>query len=230
MIFGNKTINMDIKIKIDNEYIAPVKQHIFLGITLDHKLSWKPHISNISIKISKCISIMHKSRYFLNDKSLYVVYCSLVMPHITYCLEVWGNTYKTNLHSLTVLQKRAIRIVHNAGFRDHTNALFLKSKALKFVDLVNFYTLQVLYKAYNNMLPNNIQQLFKNKEVKYNLRGNKHFEKQHVHSTFKQMFITWSGVDQWNGLDLDIRYSTSIHIFKQRLKQKFLDNYAHIEN
>ena len=29
MIFGNKTINMDINFKIDNEYIEPVKQHNF---------------------------------------------------------------------------------------------------------------------------------------------------------------------------------------------------------
>jgi len=34
------------------------------------------------------------------------------------------------------MQKKEIRIVNNVGYREHTNALFLKSRTLKFRDLV----------------------------------------------------------------------------------------------
>lgn len=57
-------------------------------------------------------------------------------------------------------QKRAIRIIHNTGYREHTNPLFLKSKTLKLTDLVHFQTAQIMYRATNNLPPGNIQKLF----------------------------------------------------------------------
>jgi len=68
-------------------------------------------------------------------------------------------------------QKRAIRMIHGAGYRDHTNVLFLKSKTLKFTHLVYVQTAQMMYKAKNNLHPGNIQQLFFNREGRYNIRG-----------------------------------------------------------
>ena len=44
------------------------------------------------------------------------------------------------------LQKEAIRILHNVGYREHTNNLFLNSHELKFMDLVGFTTSQIMYK------------------------------------------------------------------------------------
>lgn len=41
------------------------------------------------------------------------------------------------------------------------NILFIKWHALKFVDLVDFYMAQAMYKVYN-LLPNCIQMLFEN--------------------------------------------------------------------
>ena len=52
-------------------------------------------------------------------------------------------------------KKRGIRIINNVEFHEHTNSLFLKSNALKFMDLVEFNTVQIMYKSGNNLLPNN---------------------------------------------------------------------------
>ena len=41
IIFGNS--NTQASIKIDGIFIERVKEHKFLGITIDEKLSWKPH-------------------------------------------------------------------------------------------------------------------------------------------------------------------------------------------
>lgn len=49
-----------------------------------------------------------------------------------------SNTNKYTIQSIFTLQKRAIRIIHNAGYRNHRNSLFLKSKTLKFTHLVQF--------------------------------------------------------------------------------------------
>ena len=110
-----------------------------------------------------------------------------------YCVEVWGNNYKTSLGPVTILQKRAIRVIHKVGYLDNTHPLFLQSKIMKFTDIVKFQTAQVLYKAKNKKLPNNIQKLFNVRQLCYNLRGKLNFDRFKIRTTRKKFlyFNLW---------------------------------------
>ena len=77
-------------------------------------------------KIAKCISVMKRSSHILNQSALLILYNSLVMSHLNYCLEIWGNCYKTNLLPLVNLQKKAVRIIYEAPWQDETNPQSLK--------------------------------------------------------------------------------------------------------
>ena len=46
------------------------------------------------------------------------------MPYLKYCCEIWGNTYKSRVQPLHIIQKRAIRICQKADFRSHSRPLF----------------------------------------------------------------------------------------------------------
>ena len=35
-----------------------------------------------------------------SKSALYMIYCTLVLPYISYCCEIWGNTYKTRIQPL----------------------------------------------------------------------------------------------------------------------------------
>uniref|UniRef100_A0A8C6WXL7 Ig-like domain-containing protein n=1 Tax=Neogobius melanostomus TaxID=47308 RepID=A0A8C6WXL7_9GOBI len=48
--------------------------HTFLGVTLDHKISWKPHIIQIKTKVAKILAIMNKSKYISLITKLYILY------------------------------------------------------------------------------------------------------------------------------------------------------------
>ena len=62
---------------------------------------------------------------------------------------MWGNTYITNVHCINMLQKRVIRLMHNAHRCDHKTPLFYKAHVLKFTtDLVQFNILLFMYKAH----------------------------------------------------------------------------------
>ena len=82
-----------------------------------------------------------------------MLYCALLLPYMSYCVEVWGNTYKSNIQTIIIMQKRAIRLINQEGYRAHTNPLFIKTQAIKFQDLVKFKTVQIIYKARKGMLP-----------------------------------------------------------------------------
>ena len=64
----------------------------------------------------------------LNYRAMLTLYNNTVLPYLSYCCELWGNTYKSRLNNLVFLQKRAIRIVHGAQYRDLTDILFSESK------------------------------------------------------------------------------------------------------
>ena len=51
-------------------------------------------------------TILNKVTYILNTKSIYALYCAQILPHLTYCDEVWVNNCNTNLMSLYLLKKR----------------------------------------------------------------------------------------------------------------------------
>ncbi len=153
MLFGRHKIDCNVELIIDNTKIERVQEIIFLGVILNHKICWKPHVRYIRAKLAKCSAILWKTKHILGYKSLHTLYCSLFLPYLTYCVEVWGNTYKTTLQPICTIQKRAIRTINNTGYRDHTNPLFIKSHMLKFMDLVKFKTAQIMYKARNNLLP-----------------------------------------------------------------------------
>ena len=145
IIFGNRPTNTEKKLMINGIELERVSEIKFLGVLIDNKLSWKPHINYIKAKISKSIAILNKTKYLLNKTSLYTLYCSFILPYMTYCVEIWGNTYKTNIHPIFILQKRAIRIIHKTAYREPTNPLFVQLKTLKFLDLIDYKTIQIIY-------------------------------------------------------------------------------------
>ena len=92
----------------------------FLGILIDDRLNWKEHISLICSKLSKCIAIIYKAKQLLDREALVMLYDSLFVPYLTYCSEIWGNTYKTNINCVHLLQKKVggglLRIVCNVDY------------------------------------------------------------------------------------------------------------------
>ena len=93
---------------------------IFWGVHINHELSWKDHISNVGKKVPRCIAIINKAKYILGKDCLSSLYTSLLQQHLTYCVEVWANAYKSNQNPLYVNQKRLIPLIIKSGYLHHT--------------------------------------------------------------------------------------------------------------
>ena len=70
-----------------------------LGVHINENLSWIDRISYISNKLSKGIAILYHVSS-INIDALRNLYCTLILPYLSYCAMVWGNTYTTNLMPL----------------------------------------------------------------------------------------------------------------------------------
>ena len=68
------------------------------------------------------------------------------MQNHTQCIFLW--------------QKKIVRIVYGANFKDHTDDIFQDLNFLKFCDLVKLKTCEVMYFAFNKTLHVNLNNIF----------------------------------------------------------------------
>ena len=68
---------------------------------------------------------------------MYALYCALILPHLAYCVEVWGNNDKTNLMSFN-LSEKASHVTPKNNFLDHTSVLFKNLYILPSFHLIKF--------------------------------------------------------------------------------------------
>lgn len=110
-------------------------------------MSWNDHVNNIITRISKIVGILAKFKYFLPTAVKLHIYNSLFMSQLNYCSLVWGNTTKTNLNRMHVLQKKAIRHIAGVEHNAHTKNLFNKLNLISVHNLYNF-NLAKTYKSH----------------------------------------------------------------------------------
>ena len=76
---------------IQDNVIDYVNSFNFLCITFDCHLTWKSHIRNLAIKLSRISGILHSLRNMFPVVILQKLYVSLVCPQLTYGLLAWGS-------------------------------------------------------------------------------------------------------------------------------------------
>ena len=123
MIFSNHK-SIENNIKIDGVNLQKVDSLKFLSVCVNNQITWKDHITYISSKLSKSIAIIHRTRHVLDTKALYCLYDKIFKPHLNYCIEVWGNTYRNNINPVFIPHTKIMRIVCHARTLDHTSQMF----------------------------------------------------------------------------------------------------------
>ena len=225
MLFGKHKSNINVKLVIDGVNIERVKETKFLGVIIDEKISWKYHIRNVQLKISKNTGILYKAKQFLNRASLRIIYCSFILPHLSYCAEIWGNNYKSAIKPLINLQKKAVRIVTNSFYTEHTHPLFVELKLLKLEDVIKFQTASTVHKILNGGAVKSIQKLFSLEINNYNLRSGNNIKPIRIKTNRKKFCMAYTGAVVWNSISVELRKVSKINLFKLRYKKFILNSY-----
>ena len=115
--FKQKNIeNISLNIKIQGTPIEKVFDFCFLGLTINENLNWKSHLNKISNKISRTLGVMTRLKYFLTTDILRTIYNSLILPHLNYCIMVWG----FECQRIQKIQKKCVRIICASKFNSHS--------------------------------------------------------------------------------------------------------------
>ena len=149
--FGNSPNFNQIQLKVDNREIELSGVVKYLGVYVDSKLNWVPHINRVANKVSQTIGILSKIRHTLNQRCLKTVYYSLIHSRLLYCQEIWGTATKTALQPLTILQKKCMRIIVGAQYRTHTEPIYRELGIRPLLKEIEFRRALLAYEIMNNV-------------------------------------------------------------------------------
>ena len=147
MLFSNKRGEPQIRIKLDDTELEVQTESTFLGVIIDNKLTWKSHIKHISNKISKSIAILRILRWSFPKQILRMIYMYVIFSYLNYCNLIWGSACNSTLEPLFRLQKKAIRLVNNTHYLDHTAPIFKSLEILTLHDVFKLNCLIFIYKC-----------------------------------------------------------------------------------
>ena len=216
---------LDLDFSINDTKIDRVTEILFLGVIIDECLTWKPHVQNLTGKISKSLGIIYKSSFCLNKNSLCTLYYSLVYPYLYYCACVWGLTYHSNLKRLDTLQKRAVRTISRSAFDAHTETIFKSLKLLKFENIVSLQVAKIMYLYKNGQLLESFNNMFfAGEEIhNYNTRNKIVFRLPSCWTNVQKFALQFQGPKIFNTINDEIKNSLNLKEFTFKLKSTFLD-------
>ena len=109
---------------------------------------------------------------------------------------------------------------------DYTNMQFYDQHILKLPDVLKLKTAIIVFKAFHNVLPVNVQPFFSIYESAYTTRQNCHFKHYYARTTLKGMCISIIGVKLWNSLDKSLKNCRNVHLFKKYYTNRLLKSYV----
>ena len=148
------------KIKLNGKKLFHTKTIKYLGITLDEHLTGKYHVDYLITKLNRSIGLLAKARHYVPTKVLCNIYHAVFASHIHYGSQIWSNRKKI-LQTVTNIQKKAIRIMNFADYREHTEPFFKKLNLLKFQDYVTLTDSLFLYSSFCGDNPTIFNGIFK---------------------------------------------------------------------
>ena len=218
MLFTNKKTHLLPQLNINNCEIAKTDDIKFLGVTFDESMNFKPHIKNLTLKISRHIALLHQIKDLMPPYVLKCIYYAHIYPLLTYCNPIWCTTYSTHLIPLQLQLKKIVRIITNSSYLEHSLPLFKQTQILKLDDITKMALATFMYVNRSNSqnLP-----LAHN----YPTRHRDQLRPPHHRLTIFTHSVSYLGPVIWNTIPLQIQNSTSLNIFKNSLKRHILNTY-----
>ena len=201
----------------------------YLGVKIDEKLSWVPHISKVKNDIVKFSSIFAKLRYDIPKQCLLTLYDSLVASKIGYGLEVYGVAKNKDLKELQTLQNRILKIIYFKKHRFSTNRLHRELKILKISDLYQWKILKLMHNVHYNKhhLPEVFEQYFEtNKNLhRYETRQKANYRIRKSNMRWGDYTVQNSGARLWNNLKTPLKSISNKKTFNCKVKENFIAAY-----
>ena len=218
--FGCESLS---NIVLCGDKLSASKSFKYLGVVIDENLTFRNHAENVISKLNQSIGIFRKLTNLINDKTKILLYNSLFLSHINYCIVIYGHKYRSFIETFRIMQLRAISVLFKCSQRQALKVM--KSyRLLNFEDLIKYNISIFMFKAFQKLLPAQIQNVFtRYKDVhSRNSINSLNFTVNRSLSKPTDDCLSIYGVKLWNSLSPNLKSATNLNLFKKDLKQSLL--------
>jgi hypothetical protein len=134
--------------------VGRVDQYKYLGVIIDHKLSWHPHVQLVKQRLRKMIYAFRELRQVLTVDQCRTAYFAYVQSVLQYGILAWGGASAGVLEPLAVTQRAIIKTILGRDSRYPTALLYNEFKVLTVRQLFLNYLLLYAHQHKNNIFSN----------------------------------------------------------------------------
>ena len=199
----------------------------FLGVWVDENLKWTSHIEKVRGKIGRLVGILGRTSSVLGGQQLLMLYNALVLPHLQYCLMVWGDFReggnKLLGDSLLRHQKTLARFIIGKK-RCHADPIMGQHGILKIHELYRQQLRTHAWRFKNGCLPDNQAKLLSRVEDVHS--HNTRAARTGVYISSRDHRVVGFRVPkEWDTLPQELKLTKSFTAFKKKSKEGFLREY-----
>ena len=190
-----------------------------LGVFLDKNLNFHHHVEKIIRKAGAQLRVLQRLSKLLDTSSKMLIFHSFILSHFTYCCLVWHFCGSTLANRLEKIQYRALKFVYSDHSADYES--LLKRAKLPSLELArNRKILINIFKSQKGLSPHFIQDIFKFRTPRYNLRNNLSISYEHCRTVrYGLQTLSHYGAKLWNSLSMSIKESDSLEEFKKQVNK-----------
>lgn len=195
----------------------------FLGLYIDDKLMWTPHVKFVSKKISPYMYVLKRLRNCINTATKKLIYNSFILPHLHYGIINWASCSIQLKHEVQTKQNKIVRSINNNGYLMNTLELYKLFGILTIEKLYKSEILKFGWQLHNDKLPNPVSALFMFGNHRYHTRNRN--QVRHVQHTSQILHNSLLNTVPrfWNELPQSLKTKISMKSFVKSIKQYLLD-------
>ena len=165
------------------EKVSSIK---LLGVIVNKHLSWKEYMMLIYIKLRQIFCIIVKIKPNLNEKTLLMLYHSLFMSHIRYCISSWCFGNETLIDKLQRLYNKFIRIIFNLSHKKNISRLISEHNLITIKHMYKAEIGILMFKYHKNLLLRSFDKIFIQKSFHMKTRSSSNVDTSFCLSTVIQ--------------------------------------------
>ena len=214
----------NISIFIDGAIIESSDVVNLLGVLIDDKLSFYPHISEISNKANNKIKALMRIRNMLSQTKRDLIYNTFIMSPYNYCPLIWMFCCKGAHTLINKIHYRALKARFSI-FSESFESLLAKSNTIKIHDKNINLMLTEVFKSLKQLGPQISHDIFQKSDFAYELRNGIPLVIPNLKSINS---FDFRATMTWNKLPVEIKNSNTLGEFRRHLDRTSVDCRCHL--
>ena len=200
-----------------------------MGVWVDEGLKWTGHLGRVKKKVAQLLGVLGRASAVLGGRSLLSLYNGLVLPHLQYCLMLWGD-FEGDGNSVIAgpllrYQKRFAGLVAGRRGLYHADPLLAEHGMVKVGDLYRQQLRVHAWRFWNGRLPAS-QAAMLSRAGDVHGHGTRAARAGLYLSTRDHRSVGYRVPKEWDSLTDGLRGLASLGGFKRQSRGGFLEGYG----